>query len=84
MDVSKIKKNAVQYLIIGIAFLTVLIAYFFLPDQIPMQWKNADVIWSANKIAIFAIPIISVIYMVFFSPRVLARAKESVAPTNFG
>ena len=75
MSDSKIKKNAVSCLIVGIAALTALISYFFLPDQIPMQWSGTEVIWYANKIAIFSVPVISILFLVFFNP--LLRAFVS-------
>ena len=75
MSDSKIKKNVVSLLMVGIAALTALIAYFFLPDQIPMQWSGSEVIWYANKIAIFSAPLISVLFLVFFNP--LLRAFVS-------
>ena len=68
MSDRKILKNAVSYLIAGIAALTALVSYFFLPDQIPMQWSGTEVIWYANKIAIFSVPLISILFLVFFTP----------------
>ncbi len=68
MSDRKIPRNVVSYLIAGIAALTALISYFFLPEQIPMQWSGAEVIWYANKIAIFSVPLISILFLVFFNP----------------
>ena len=78
MSDSKIKKNVVSLLIVGIAALTALIAYFFLPDQIPMQWSGSEVIWYANKIAIFSAPLISVLFLVFFTPLLRAFLSKLV------
>ena len=37
--------------------LIAIVSYFFLPQDIPMQWKGLEVNWYANKVAIFLFPV---------------------------
>lgn len=68
MKLSYFKENAIAFIIIFIATLTACLAYFFLPERIPMQWNGSKVIWYADQIAIFLAPIISTIVVVFLKP----------------
>jgi len=68
MKSSSFKDNAIAFLVVCIAALTACLVYFFLPDRIPMQWSGTSAIWYADKIAIFGIPVISAIVVIFLKP----------------
>lgn len=72
------KKDIVSWVVAGISALTALIAYFFLPAQIPMQWNGTEVIWSADRLAIFAVPLLSILLAVFLKPVLRYALNKSV------
>jgi len=86
MRSSSFKDNVIAFLVVCIAALTACLVYFFLPDKIPMQWSGTSVIWYADKIAIFSIPIISVIVVIFLKPLIDAffRNQLSLLPKLSG
>ena len=82
MSNPKLNRDSIAYLIVGIAAITAFIAFFFLPEQIPMQWSGTEVIWYADKIAIFSIPLISFLFFMLFRPllRVLLSKSAFSSP----
>jgi len=78
MKSSSFKDNAIAFLVVCIAALTACLVYFFLPDKIPMQWSGTRVIWYADKIAIFSIPIISAIVVIFLKPLIDAFFRNQL------
>jgi len=68
MKSSYFKDNAIAFTIVFIATLTACLAYFFLPERIPMQWNGIKVIWYADRIAIFLAPGISAIVVFLLKP----------------
>lgn len=62
------KENISPLIIVCVSFLTAGIAFFFLPEKIPMQWNGTRVIWYADRIAIFLAPVISVVVVFLFKP----------------
>jgi hypothetical protein len=48
-----------------------------------MQWSGAEVIWYADKFAIFSVPVILVLVAVFFRPGLMARANKNVSSVRF-
>lgn len=68
MKISYFKENAIAFIIVCIAALTACLAFIFLPEKIPMQWNGSNVIWYADRIAIFCAPIISAVVVIFLKP----------------
>lgn len=68
MKISFFKDNTIAIIIVCMAALTACLAFAFLPDKIPMQWNGTDVIWYADRIAIFYAPIISAVVVIFLKP----------------
>jgi len=65
---SYFKENAIAFILVCIAALTACLAFIFLPEKIPMQWNGTNVIWYADRIAIFCAPVISTIVVIFLKP----------------
>jgi len=68
MKSSYFRENAIAFTIVCIAVLTACLAFLFLPEKIPMQWNGTNVIWYADRIAIFYLPITSAIVVIFLKP----------------
>ena len=68
MKSSYFKENAIAFIFVCIAALTACLAIAFLPQKIPMQWNGTNVIWYADRIAIFCAPIISAIVVILLKP----------------
>ena len=66
-------KNRIDFTLWVLTVLSALIAivsYFFLPQDIPMQWKVLEVIWYANKVAIFLFPVFCFAIFFFLKPEI--------------
>ena len=79
MKDSYIKNNAYSLLLICISLVTAAFAYFFLPEQIPMQWRGTQVNWYAGREAIFLVPLLSIAVAVLFKPAIDALIKRYFA-----
>ncbi|MGB4184179.1 MAG: DUF1648 domain-containing protein [Caldicoprobacterales bacterium] len=56
--------------------LTAIASYFFLPNDIPMQWSGLDVNWYANKLAIFLSPIFCLVIIFLIKPEINSRFRS--------
>lgn len=63
-----LKDNIFPLLVVCVSVLTAGIAFFFLPEKIPMQWNDTSVIWYADRIAIFLAPVISAFVILLLRP----------------
>lgn len=56
--------------------LIAIVSYFFLPQDIPMQWKGLEVNWYANKVAIFLFPVFCLAIIFLLKPEISSRFRS--------
>lgn len=76
MKSSYFKENAIAFIFVCMAALTACLTLPFLPQKIPMQWNGTNVIWYADRIAIFCAPIISAVVVIFLKPLINSFFKN--------
>ena len=72
-------KNRIDFTLWALTVLSALIAivsYFFLPQDIPMQWKGLEVNWYANKVAIFLFPVFCLAIIFLLKPEISSRFRS--------
>jgi len=68
MKSSYFKENTIAFIFVCMAALTACLTLPFLPEKIPLQWNGINVIWYADRIAIFCAPFISALVIIFLKP----------------
>ncbi|MCR4363958.1 immunity protein SdpI, partial [Bacillus subtilis] len=74
------KKNIISIIIVCLSFLTSIILYQYLPEEIPIQWSgNKPAAIVSKPLTIFIIPVVMLIYYLTFYMLTIKSTQKNKA-----
>lgn len=74
------KKNIISIIIVCLSFLTSIIFYQYLPEEIPIQWSgNKPAAFISKPLTLFIIPIVMLIYYLTFYMLTIKSTQKNKA-----